>query len=111
MLPGREPRLFVKHAGRVRCCGVPCLLAQAASGGAGCLKPAEPGVAYSQRPTACLTAAPAPTHPTPRCASEHCVFCRFLSDGSDYRDCGHPCESHAVHLRDDKGGAAHGSRA
>ncbi|KAL4437803.1 hypothetical protein ABPG77_005715 [Micractinium sp. CCAP 211/92] len=35
--------------------------------------------------------------------TEHCVFCRFLSDGSDYRDCGHPCESHAVHLRDDKG--------
>ncbi|KAL4419681.1 hypothetical protein ABPG75_006779 [Micractinium tetrahymenae] len=35
--------------------------------------------------------------------TEHCVFCRFLSDGSDYRDCGHPCESHAVHLRDEKG--------
>lgn len=35
--------------------------------------------------------------------TEHCVFCRFLSEGSDYRDCGHPCEDHSVHLRDEKG--------
>jgi putative protease len=31
---------------------------------------------------------------------EHCVFCAFLSDGHDHRDCGRPCEKHVVHLRD-----------
>ena len=31
---------------------------------------------------------------------EHCVFCAFLSEGRDYRDCGRPCEKHAVALRD-----------
>ncbi len=31
---------------------------------------------------------------------EHCVFCAFLSDGKDFRDCGRPCESHEVKLRD-----------
>jgi U32 family peptidase len=31
---------------------------------------------------------------------EHCVFCAFLSSGKDYRDCGRPCESHDVKLRD-----------
>jgi putative protease len=31
---------------------------------------------------------------------EHCVFCAFLSDGKDFRDCGRPCESHQVKLRD-----------
>lgn len=31
---------------------------------------------------------------------EHCVFCAFMSDGKDYRDCGRPCEKHKVHLRD-----------
>jgi putative protease len=31
---------------------------------------------------------------------EHCVFCAFLSSGKDYRDCGRPCDKHAVHLRD-----------
>ncbi|HEY3756445.1 MAG TPA: DUF3656 domain-containing protein [Opitutaceae bacterium] len=30
----------------------------------------------------------------------HCVFCAFLSDGKDYRDCGRPCEKHRVGLRD-----------
>ncbi len=35
--------------------------------------------------------------------TEHCVFCRFLSDGTDYTNCGHPCESHRVALRDDRG--------
>lgn len=35
--------------------------------------------------------------------TEHCVFCRFLSDGNSYRDCGHPCEKHNVHLRDSSG--------
>jgi putative protease len=31
---------------------------------------------------------------------EHCVFCTFLSTGTTYKDCGRPCEKHAVHLRD-----------
>ncbi len=31
---------------------------------------------------------------------EHCVFCAFLSEGKDFRDCGRPCESHQVTLRD-----------
>jgi U32 family peptidase len=35
--------------------------------------------------------------------TEHCVFCRFLSSGTSYKDCGHPCESHRVALRDDHG--------
>jgi putative protease len=35
--------------------------------------------------------------------TEHCVFCRFLSNGTSYKDCGHPCEKHRIALRDDKG--------
>lgn len=31
--------------------------------------------------------------------TEHCAFCRFLSDGNSYKDCGHPCESRTLHLR------------
>lgn len=31
---------------------------------------------------------------------EHCVFCATLSNGKDYRDCGRPCDSHQVELRD-----------
>jgi putative protease len=31
---------------------------------------------------------------------EHCVFCAFLSEGTDYTDCGRPCEQHEVKLRD-----------
>jgi putative protease len=31
---------------------------------------------------------------------EHCVFCAFLSAGKDYRDCGRPCDTHRVALRD-----------
>ena len=31
---------------------------------------------------------------------EHCVFCAFLSSGKDYRDCGRPCDTHVVKLRD-----------
>ena len=31
---------------------------------------------------------------------EHCVFCTFLSSGTTYKDCGRPCETHVVHLRD-----------
>jgi putative protease len=35
--------------------------------------------------------------------TEHCVFCRFLSTGTSYKDCGRPCESHVVALRDTSG--------
>ncbi len=34
---------------------------------------------------------------------EHCVFCSFLSEGKDFRDCGRPCEKHVVRLRDRTG--------
>jgi putative protease len=37
--------------------------------------------------------------------TEHCVFCRFLSTGTSYRDCGRPCEQHRVALRDEAGRA------
>jgi putative protease len=37
--------------------------------------------------------------------TEHCVFCRFLSTGTSYRDCGRPCERHRVALRDSAGRA------
>jgi putative protease len=38
--------------------------------------------------------------------TEHCVFCRFLSTGTSYKDCGRPCEAHRVSLRD-PGGRPH----
>lgn len=31
---------------------------------------------------------------------EHCVFCAFLSTGTDYTNCGRPCEKQEVKLRD-----------
>ncbi len=31
---------------------------------------------------------------------EHCVFCRFLSTGTDHTNCGRPCETHTLTLRD-----------
>jgi U32 family peptidase len=42
-------------------------------------------------------------HHLPVFHTEHCVFCRFLSAGHDHTDCGHPCETHRVALRDDHG--------
>ena len=41
---------------------------------------------------------------------EHCVFCAFLSSGTDYMNCGRPCDRHAVKLRD-RVGAEHGLKA
>ena len=35
--------------------------------------------------------------------TEHCVFCRFLSDGTDNTNCGHPCEKHVISLQDGSG--------
>jgi len=35
--------------------------------------------------------------------TEHCVFCRFLSKGTSYKDCGRPCEQHRVALKDPSG--------
>jgi U32 family peptidase len=31
---------------------------------------------------------------------EHCVFAAFMSEGRDCTDCGRPCDTHRVHLRD-----------
>ena len=31
---------------------------------------------------------------------EHCVFCAFLSTGTDYTNCGRPCDQYSVRLRD-----------
>jgi len=42
-------------------------------------------------------------HHLPVFHTEFCVFCRYLSDGHDYTDCGHPCEEHRVALRDSRG--------
>ena len=42
-------------------------------------------------------------HHLPVFHTEHCVFCRFLSDGTDNTNCGHPCEKHEVSLRDSNG--------
>jgi U32 family peptidase len=42
-------------------------------------------------------------HHLPVFHTEHCVFCRFLSTGTSYKDCGHPCEKQKVALRDAQG--------
>jgi U32 family peptidase len=31
---------------------------------------------------------------------EHCVFAAFLSDGTDYTNCGRPCDRHVLRIRD-----------
>ncbi|EEF60858.1 peptidase U32 [Pedosphaera parvula Ellin514] len=41
---------------------------------------------------------------------EHCVFCAFLSEGTDYSNCGRPCDKHDVKLRD-RVGAEHPLKA
>ena len=41
---------------------------------------------------------------------EHCVFCAFLSQGTDYTNCGRPCDRHELRLRD-RVGAEHPVKA
>jgi putative protease len=41
---------------------------------------------------------------------EHCVFCAFLSSGTDYTNCGRPCDQHDLKLRD-RVGAQHPVKA
>jgi putative protease len=41
---------------------------------------------------------------------EHCVFCAFLSKGTDFTNCGRPCDRHQVRLRD-RVGAEHSLKA
>jgi putative protease len=41
---------------------------------------------------------------------EHCVFCAFLSRGTDYTNCGRPCDQHELKLRD-RVGAEHPVKA
>lgn len=44
-------------------------------------------------------------HHLPVFHTEHCVFCRFMSRGTSHLDCGHPCETHKLALRDAQGRA------
>lgn len=32
--------------------------------------------------------------------TEHCVYCTFLSEGTDFTNCGRPCEKHRISLQD-----------
>ncbi|MED4604398.1 U32 family peptidase, partial [Paenibacillus validus] len=32
--------------------------------------------------------------------TEHCVYCTFMSPGTDYTNCGRPCEEHRASLKD-----------
>jgi putative protease len=41
---------------------------------------------------------------------EHCVFCAFLTKGTDYTNCGRPCDHHELRLRD-RVGAQHPIKA
>jgi len=41
---------------------------------------------------------------------EHCVFCAFLSNGTDFTNCGRPCDTHELKLRD-RVGAEHPVKA
>ena len=65
-----------------------------------------------QQLTAFLSPAIAPLsemvvhHPMPLFHMEHCVFAALLSTGTSYKDCGRPCESHTVALKD-RAGVAH----
>ena len=41
---------------------------------------------------------------------EHCLFCAFLSQGTDYTNCGRPCDKHDLKIRD-RVGAEHPVKA
>jgi len=41
---------------------------------------------------------------------EHCLFCAFLTKGTDYTNCGRPCDTREVRLRD-RVGAEHPIKA
>ncbi len=41
---------------------------------------------------------------------EYCLFCKFLSTGTNWQDCGRPCEKHQLKLRD-RVGAEHPIKA
>jgi putative protease len=41
---------------------------------------------------------------------EHCVFCAFLSTGTDFKNCGRPCDTHKVSIKD-RVGAEHPLKA
>ena len=41
---------------------------------------------------------------------EHCLFCAFLSQGTDYTNCGRPCDRHDLKVRD-RAGAEHPVKA
>lgn len=42
-------------------------------------------------------------HPMPLFHMEHCVIAALLSEGSDHKSCGRPCETHVLGLRDRAG--------
>jgi putative protease len=44
-------------------------------------------------------------HHLPVFHTEHCVFARFLSTGTSWKDCGRPCDRHRIELRDGRGRA------
>jgi collagenase-like PrtC family protease len=35
--------------------------------------------------------------------SSHCLYARYLSKGDSFADCGHVCERHKIHLKDEQG--------
>jgi len=39
-------------------------------------------------------------HHIPTFHNSHCVYAHLLSEGTDYRNCGRPCEAHRIALRD-----------
>jgi putative protease len=45
------------------------------------------------------------SHHLPVFHTEHCVYCRFMSKGTSYKDCGRPCEQHRIALKDPQGRA------
>jgi putative protease len=49
-------------------------------------------------------------HHVPMFHMEHCVFCAFLSTGTDFTNCGRPCDRLEVRLRD-RVGAEHPVKA